>query len=416
MLASPPPPPYAFPRVVLASLLRNDQYINIDAGYLLHERDNVTGKLQVDPAKFPRGMRYVADQLHSKNLKLGVYTDLGEGSCGKGPGSFASYALDAATVALDWQADYLKVDFCGSKVSKTDPALQLEAWEALGTALNKTGRRVYYSTCPHTTAPDDSTAAQYRGRLVYSPPAAWSAAQRQAVGNSLLVEYLNTFDLWYADTVPAGDGGPIDLPGGVITNIDAMVRMTNLSYSGPGSWADADMMQLCTYGEGATRHFPHQGLTLVEYESHLAVWSVLASPLIHSADLRTVGARHPECLSLMLNGEVLAVNQDAAGLPPRVVFQQYNVSASAGGGNSSTIVAQAFARQLSGGRTALVLLNRAEGTAVLAAKWAELGFPEGATMAVRDVLRKADMPPVAGKFEASVPKHGVAFVVLSPSA
>ena len=62
----------------------------------------------------------------------------------------------------------------------------------------------------------------------------------------------------------------------------------------------------------------------------------------------------------------------------------------------------------------MVLLNRAEETAVLTAKWAELGFPEGATMAVRDVLRKADMPPVTGKFEASVPKHGVAFVVLSP--
>ena len=85
--------------------------------------------------------------------------------------------------------------------------------------------------------------------------------------------------------------------------------------SGAGTWMDADMLQLCTYGEGATRHWnstgePNnmhgQGLTFTEYKAHLSVWAVLASPLIQSADLRTVGQRHPECLELMLNPEILA--------------------------------------------------------------------------------------------------------------
>ena len=388
------------------------EYVNIDAGALLHARNSATGKLQVNPALFPRGMRYVADQLHSRGLKLGVYTDLGVGSCGKGPGSLGHYELDAITMAIDWQADYLKVDFCGAHVNKTDPVLQLTAWQAMAAALNKTGRPVYFSTCPHTAAPEGSndTAAQYKGKLVYSPPFQWSAAQRQTAGNSLLVEYLNNFDMWYADEVPAGDGGPIPFPGGMLTNIDAMVRMTQLSYSAPGSWNDADMLQMCTFGEGATRHEPHEGMTLREYESHYAVWCVLASPLIHSADLRTVGARHPECLALMLNDEMIAVNQDVAGLPPRVVFERHNGTSH----NSSTVIAQAFARPLSGGRTALVLLNRGEETAVLSASWRDLGLPGGAALAVRDLLRKADAPLAMGKFEAEVPSHGVAFVVLTP--
>ena len=175
------------------------------------------------------------------------------------------------------------------------------------------------------------------------------------------------------------------------------------------------MLQMCTFGEGATRHLPHQGMTLTEYESHYSVWCILASPLIHSADLRTVGARHPECLALMLNEEMLAVNQDSAGLAPRVVYEVHNTTAGGTAGNSSTIVAQAFARPLSGGRTAPVLLNRGESAVMLSASWAQLGLPAGATLAVRDVLRKADAPRATGKFEAKVPKHGVAFVVLSSS-
>jgi hypothetical protein len=64
----------------------------------------------------------------------------------------------------------------------------------------------------------------------------------------------------YADPTPAGDGGAMNIPGGVLTNIDAVGQMTQLGYSGPGSWNDADMLQMCTFGEGATRHFNSTGL------------------------------------------------------------------------------------------------------------------------------------------------------------
>jgi hypothetical protein len=99
----------------------------------------------------------------------------------------------------------------------------------------------------------------------------------------------------------------------------------NLSFSGPGSWNDADMLQLCTYGKGGTPHSAG-GMTLAEYRAHYSVWAVLASPLIISADLRTIQQEQPDCLELMLNPEIVAVNQDPAGLPARLISQQTNGS------------------------------------------------------------------------------------------
>ena len=110
------------------------EYINVDAGYLQHDRDPTTGKLVVNKARFPSGMRKLADYIHSKKLKLGVYTDLTDRSCGPGPGSGGHYSLDAKTFALEWDADYLKVDYCGSSVSR-DPAPQYAGFAATTLAL-----------------------------------------------------------------------------------------------------------------------------------------------------------------------------------------------------------------------------------------------------------------------------------------
>ena len=243
-------------------------------------------------------------------------------------------------------------------------------------------------------------------------------------------------------------------PGGLITNIDSVVQMTQLGYSTKGAWngihtplpvryaiytpcgsyregfttLDADMLQMCTFGEGATRHWNSTGLpgntqgtgmTMREYTSHLAVWAVLGSPLIHSADLRTLKARHPECLELMLNPEILAVNQDEDAQPPKLLWAKTNVT---GQGytdvNSSAITQQAFARPLSGGRVGVVLFNRDDGpaNATMSVSMSSLGVAGGGRGAVpvRDVVAKRDLPPAprGGSWSAEVPPHGVAFVVI----
>ena len=172
------------------------EYINVDAGYLQHERNATTGQLVVNKSRFPSGMRKLADYIHSKGLKLGVYTDLTDRSCGPGPGSGGHYSLDAKTFALEWDADYLKVDYCGSSVPR-DPVSQYAGFAALRDALNQTGKPMYYSICPHTHAVDSGPSAAYHGSTVYAPPSQWTASQRHALANSLLVEFTNTFDLWY---------------------------------------------------------------------------------------------------------------------------------------------------------------------------------------------------------------------------
>ena len=166
-----------------------------------------------------------------------------------------------------------------------------------------------------------------------------------------------------------------------------MLQMTRLNFSLPGSWNDADMLQLCTFGEGRTPG--NAGMTMAEYRAHYSVWAVLASPLLLSADVRTIKAKHPECLKLMLNGEIIAVNQDPAGLAPLLVSQTTNMTAARLASHdeptSSDITAQVFARPLHGGDIAVVFLNRGEAPTTLSVSWRALGLKEGQAMAVRDV-------------------------------
>ena len=172
------------------------------------------------------------------------------------------------------------------------------------------------------------------------------------------------------------------------------------------------------------------------HRAHYSVWAVLASPLIISADLRTIKEQHPDCLALMLNPEIVAVNQDPAGLPPRLVSQRTNQSCAACSGehaaawrscsgdcllaqevvSSSDVVAQVFARPLAHGALAVVLLNRAEDPAQLSVSWAELGLAAGAKMRVRDVTNQKDLPTATDTWGATVGKHDVAFIRLSPSS
>jgi hypothetical protein len=226
--------------------------------------------------------------------------------------------------------------------------------------------------------------AEWTGTLAYAPPTEWTHEERKALANSILVEYVNTYDAWYT---PPGHGGH----GGILSDIDSMVQLTNLNFSGPGSWNDgacahvwcvcvcmcvyvcvcvcgggggstngnagntvtllyqhivlhtnaslaADMLQLCTYGGGGTIH-SKDGMTLSEYRAEYSVWAVLASPLILSADIRNLQRDHPDCLAVMTNPEIVAVNQDPAGFPPRLVYQTTNTSTSVSVGSSLKVMA-----------------------------------------------------------------------------
>ena len=152
---------------------------------------------------------------------------------------------------------------------------------------------------------------------------------------------------------------------------------------------------MCMFGEGHTHRKP-QGMTLAEYRAHYSVWAVLASPLIHGADVTTVGERHPECFAMLLNPEIIAVNQDRAAHPPRLASQTTNYTAPTTGpdpastappghgdvATTTNIVTQVFVRPLgpAGIELAVVLLNRGEAATELSTTWV------GACLTLRKLL------------------------------
>jgi len=134
-------------------------------------------------------------------------------------------------------------------------------------------------------------------------------------------------------------------PCGFITNVDAVVQMTNMSWTAPGAWTDADMLQACNYG-----HL-NGGMTLTEYTAHFSIWVMFASPLILSCDVRDIASKHPECLSMLRNKDVLAISQDPLAAAGRLVHQV--------GTTTADITQQIFARPLQDGGHAVLLFNRA---------------------------------------------------------
>lgn len=431
--------------------------INIDAGYLMHERHPATHELQVNHTKFPSGMASLAGALQSQDVGLGVYTDIGNGSCGTGPGSYGHYERDAETFA-SWNISYLKVDFCGFHPPLTfkewmDPTIELQHWQGLRDALNKTGHPIYYSICPHGKVPAVGPSVPWykngTGRG-YTPPLSWTADERKGVANSLLVEYTNLFDFWYADywedfracgptahcptcvwnhkcsKFENGTKNPavrLD-PGGFLTDVDAMVQLTKPEYAGPGSWADADMLQVCNFGQGgaAAGGRGDHGMTLEEYRAEYSIWAVFASPMIISANLVTIADTYPDCLAMLKNKELISISQDPLGAAGKMIRQRTNTTdpENYAASRNYNIVEQVFARQLSGGVLAVVLFNRAEHVQTISVTWDELGLPPNkGSYSVRDIWAHnqfgADVPGShAAGYAAAVQPHHVQMITVTP--
>jgi len=381
-------------------------YVNIDAGAWLHARD-AAGNLQANPALFPSGMKALADYLHARGLKLGLYTDLGEGSCGPGPGSGGHWPADAAFFAAQ-EADYIKVDFCGAP--QAFGAAELAAWGEVAAALNATGRPMYLSICPKSDLPANTTGAlsPYAGEKgLYFPPQDWSREAKRAVANAWLVEVRNNVDGWSQKTSSCKDVGA---PCGMQTNIDSQVALGKwAAETAPGGLVDADILEVCQFNGTINR----PGLTTSESRLHYYLWAALPSPLILSMDVRTLGATAEgrDCLAMLLNPEIIAINQDAlvagasllrAGAspdPPR---------------SSDDVTFQVFGRPLAGGRAwAAVLVNRAAQPLNVTLDWAELGLPQpGAAARVRDAGARADVGVFTRAWTAEVPAQDAVIVTV----
>ncbi|GHO43513.1 alpha-galactosidase D [Ktedonospora formicarum] len=228
------------------------QYVNIDDCWQI-SRDS-SGNIVADASKFPSGIKSLADYVHSKGLKLGIYTDAGTATCQGRPGSYNHEQQDANTYA-SWGIDYVKEDWCNT--SGLDPQTQ---YIKMRDALAQTGRPIVFSIC----------------NWGVNSPWAWGPA---------------TGNLWRTT------GDISNNWNSMLSNLDSSSQ--HASAAGPGAWNDPDMLEV---GNG--------GMTQTEDTSHFSMWAIMAAPLIAGNDLSAMSST---TLSILTNSEVIAVDQDAAG-------------------------------------------------------------------------------------------------------
>ncbi|KAL4576669.1 hypothetical protein LXL04_012767 [Taraxacum kok-saghyz] len=247
------------------------QYVNIDDCWAELNRDS-QGNLVPKGSTFPSGIKALADYVHNKGLKLGIYSDAGSQTCSKQmPGSLGHEVQDANTFA-SWGIDYLKYDNCNNQ--DISPK---ERYPVMTKALQNSGRAIFYSLC----------------EWGQEDPATWA----HGVGNS-----------WRTT-------------GDISDNWDSMTNRADendkwAAYAKPGGWNDPDMLEV---GNG--------GMTTEEYRSHFSIWALAKAPLLVGCDVRSMSKETHEILS---NKEVIAVNQDKLGIQGKKVKKDGDLEVWAG--------------------------------------------------------------------------------------
>jgi len=329
------------------------QYINIDDCWQV-SRDK-DGNIVPDPQRFPSGIKPVADYIHSLGLKFGIYSDAGSKTCAGRPAGLGHEYQDALKYAA-WGVDYLKYDWCNTTTQ--DPRA---SYENIRRALDTAGRPIVLSICEWGAA----------------KPWLWG----RQVGGNLWRTTGDIHDSWVGKE-RTRDGACCET--GMINILDQQAGLA--SFAGPGHWNDPDMLEV---GNG--------GMSDTEYRSHFSLWAILAAPLIAGNDLRSMS---PEIRDILTNKEVIAVNQDTLGREGVRVARDGD--------------ADVWAKQLSDGSRAVVLLNRGSGEMNIAVSWEELGYPDHISAEVRDLWQHKDLGKFTGKVGASVPSHGVVMLTVRP--
>ncbi len=241
-------------------------YLIIDDCWSLKQRDNA-GNLVPDPAKFPHGMKALADYVHSKGLKFGLYSCCGVRTCAGHPGSFEHEFQDAEQFAR-WGVDYLKYDNCHRPGAQTSPML----YRRMSMALRSSGRDIFLAAC------------QWGTEDVHH----WiRSAGAQSFRSTVDIQ-----DSWSS-----------------IEKI-ALSQMDRQAFNGPGCFNDMDMLVVGMYGKGMNPETSMGGCSDLEYQTHFALWAMMNAPLIIGCDIRSLSDKAREILT---NREVIDINQDIEG-------------------------------------------------------------------------------------------------------
>jgi alpha-galactosidase len=344
--------------VMVKSGLKDAGYVYVNIDDCWHGKRDAKGVIHPDPDRFPSGMKALADYVHGKGLKLGIYSDVGATTCGGRPGSRGHEYQDAITYA-EWGIDYIKYDWCDSKGLNS-----VGAYTTMRDAIRSAGRPMLFSICE------------------WGDTKPWEWAKD--IGHS----WRTTGDIY-----PCWDcefsQGPFS-SWGVMRILDKQAGLRQ--YAGPGHWNDMDMLEV------------GKGMTDDEDRAHFSAWAMLASPLILGNDVRKMSAATHRTLT---SRDAIAINQDPLGIPAWRFLHTGDV--------------EYWAKPMANGEWALMILNRGSAAAPVSFDWQQHYVNDDLNKRKAEfkttVFGWTDVwggktGDTSRKLEAKVPAHGVVLLRL----
>lgn len=302
------------------------EYLVIDDCWSLKERDK-NGRLAADPVKFPHGMKAVADYVHSKGLKFGMYSCAGNLTCAGYPGSFEHEFIDAQTFA-EWGVDFLKYDYCYHSPIIHGKYL----YRRMGLALENCGRDILFSAC------------------------SWGADETHE---------------WIKTTA----AGMWRSTGDIFDNWESVKNLVHQQeklhpFNGVGCFNDMDMLIVGMYGKG---NVGLSGCNDIQYKTHFSIWAFMGSPLMIGCDVRNM---NEQTKAILGNEEIIRLNQDSACRQP--------VKLNGTWAGEDLLI---YSRQLENGELAVGMFNLSDQKVTARLNLDEVGLPfsTGKTLQLREL-------------------------------
>lgn len=329
------------------------EYIVIDDCWSLKERDE-EGRLVPDPKKFPSGMKALADYIHEKGLKFGMYSCVGTHTCAGYPGSFEHEFQDAAQLA-EWGVDFLKHDYCFKPRHISGELL----YKRMSLALKNSGRNILFSAC------------NWGEDGVY-----------QWIRESGAHMYRSTGDIQdHWDSIKRL----------------ALSQLDKQCYTGSFCHNDMDMLVVGMYG-GSNNDFIGRigGCTDVEYRTHFALWSLMGSPLMIGCDIRSANQATKDTL---LNPNLIAINQDSESRGA------YRIKPEPQWFHTEEVFM--LVKVLADGDLAIGFFNLSDGQREISLQFWDLGLPyaSGFSLSLKDCWTNEELGVFTERFAPTVPAH-----------